>query len=47
LLICLEGDGRLGDEAFAPGHVWVVPAHADEYTILPRNGARLLRVWVP
>ena len=47
LLICLEGDGQFGDEAFAPGQVWVVPAHADAFTIRPRNGARLLRVLVP
>src|ERR1019366_6196578 len=47
LLICLEGDGQFGDEAFAPGQVWVVPAHADAFTIRPRNGARLLRGLVP
>jgi len=47
LLICLDGDGQLGDAAFAPGYVWVVPAHADTFSIRPRNGARLLRVWAP
>jgi len=47
LLVCLEGDGQFGDEAFAPGQVWVVPAHADAFTIRPRGGARLLRVRVP
>jgi mannose-6-phosphate isomerase len=47
LLICLEGDGQFGDEALAPGQVWVVPAHADAFTIRPRNGAHLLRVLVP
>jgi len=47
LPICLQGDGQLGDEAFAPGQVWLVPAHADDFTIRSREGARLLRVWVP
>jgi mannose-6-phosphate isomerase len=47
LLICLEGDGRLGDEAFAPGQVWVVPAHADDLTIRPRDRACFLRTFVP
>jgi mannose-6-phosphate isomerase len=47
LLICLEGDGQFGDEAFAPGQVWVVPAQADAFHIRPRTTARLLRVLVP
>lgn len=47
LLICLEGDGQFGEEGFAPGQVWVVPARADTFTISPRNGARLLRTLVP
>ena len=47
LLICLEGDGQFGDEPFAAGQVWVVPARADTFTISPRNGARLLRTQVP
>jgi mannose-6-phosphate isomerase len=47
LLICLEGDGELGGETFAPGQVWVVPARADTFSIRPHNGARWLRVWVP
>ena len=47
LLICLEGDGHLGDETFAPGQVWVVPARADTFNIHPGEVAHLLRVWVP
>jgi len=47
LLICLEGDGQFGDQAFAPGQVWVVPARADAFTISPRDGVRLLRTLVP
>lgn len=46
-LIYLEGDGDFGVEAFAPGQVWVVPPQADAFSIRPRNGACLLRVWVP
>jgi mannose-6-phosphate isomerase len=47
LPICLEGDGQLGDEAFAPGQVWVVPAQADAFSIHSRGNARLLRVLTP
>ncbi len=47
LLICLEGDGQFGDEAFAPGQVWVVPARADTFGISPHNGARCLQVSAP
>lgn len=47
LLVCLDGHGRFGDDALAPGHVWVVPAHADSLTISPREPVRLLRVCVP
>jgi len=47
LLICLEGNGQFGDEDFAPGQVWVVPAQAHAFGIRTRNGARLLRVVVP
>ena len=46
LLICLEGDGQFGDEAFAPGQVWVAPAGADAFSIRACH-ARLLRVSVP
>jgi mannose-6-phosphate isomerase class I len=47
LLICLEGAGRFGEEAFAPGEVWVVPAHAAAFHIHANGGARFLRVCVP
>jgi len=47
LLICLEGDGQFGDDKFAPGQVWVVPARADAFTIRPQRSARLLRTLVP
>jgi len=47
LCICLEGDGQLDDEAFAPGQVWAVPAHADAFSVRTREGARWLGVLVP
>ena len=47
LSICLEGDGQFGDEAFAPGQVWVVPSQTDTFVIRSGGGARLLRVYVP
>jgi mannose-6-phosphate isomerase len=46
-LICLECDGQFGDAVFAPGEVWVVPAHAAAFGIRSQGGARLLRVFVP
>ncbi|MGO4880785.1 MAG: class I mannose-6-phosphate isomerase [Bryobacteraceae bacterium] len=47
LLICIEGQGQFGDESFAPGQAWVVPAHTPEFEIGALNGAQLLRVFVP
>jgi mannose-6-phosphate isomerase len=46
LLICLEGEGQFGKEAFAPGQVWAAPAGESAFAIRA-NGARLLRVFVP
>jgi mannose-6-phosphate isomerase len=47
LLICLEGDGHVDRQTFAPGQVWVVPPRADMFSIRPHDGARCLRVSVP
>jgi mannose-6-phosphate isomerase len=47
ILICLEGGGQFDGQEFAPGQVWVVPAHADAFRVSPRTSARFLRVWVP
>jgi len=47
MLICLEGNGLFGAEAFAPGEVWVVPARSGDLTIQARDRARLLRIIVP
>jgi len=46
-LICIEGEGCFDEESFAPGQVWVIPAHADSFRITARNCARLLRTFVP
>jgi mannose-6-phosphate isomerase len=47
LLVCLEGGGQFGEEAFGPGQVWVIPAQGDTFVIRSSGGARLLRVYVP
>ena len=47
ILIGLEGDGFFGGDEFAPGQAWVVPAHADAFTLRPHAAVRLLRTWVP
>ncbi len=47
LLICLWGSGQFGDEGFAPGRAWVVPAEADPFMVSAKDGARLLRIFVP
>jgi mannose-6-phosphate isomerase len=47
LLVCLEGEGRFGEEAFGPGQVWLVPAGVYDFGIRSGGGARLLRVYVP
>ncbi len=46
LLICLEGEGLIDDEPFAPGQVWVAPEGSEGFTIRA-GAARLLRVFVP
>jgi mannose-6-phosphate isomerase len=47
LLICLEADGHVDRQTFAPGQVWVVPPRADMFGIRPHDGARWLRASVP
>lgn len=46
-LICLEGEGQIGNQAFSPGHVWIVPARAEDFVIQAPAPAWLLRTWVP
>jgi len=47
MIICLEGEGHFGDESFAPGEVWVVPAATPAFRVRAPKDARLLRVFVP
>ncbi|HLY20681.1 MAG TPA: class I mannose-6-phosphate isomerase [Bryobacteraceae bacterium] len=47
LLICIDGSGHFGGEAFAPGQVWVAPAGMEAFTITANRSARLLRTFVP
>jgi mannose-6-phosphate isomerase len=44
LWICLEGRGALGEEAFQPGDVWLLP---EPVFITAESSARFLRTWVP
>lgn len=46
-LICIEGHGVRGGEPFAPGEVWMVPAGAEAFSVVPRRAARFLRTFVP
>lgn len=33
LLMCISGEGQIGEMAFAPGQAWFVPAHSEEFAI--------------
>jgi mannose-6-phosphate isomerase len=44
LWICLEGRGKVGEEAFQPGGVWLLP---EPVFISAESSARFLRTWVP
>jgi mannose-6-phosphate isomerase len=45
LWICLEGCGRIGDEAVRPGEVWLLPESGEQPAI--EGPARFLRTWAP
>ncbi len=45
--ICLEGRGRIGAEACAPGEVWLLPDAGEQPVIRSEAGAQFLRTWVP
>ena len=47
LLAAIEGSGRLGDESFQAGHVWLIPATAGSFDIVPDGRARFLKCYVP
>ncbi|MEX2261057.1 MAG: class I mannose-6-phosphate isomerase [Bryobacteraceae bacterium] len=47
LLIVLEGSGHMGEAEFHAGQVWLVPADAAPFRIVPHSSARLLRTYVP
>ncbi len=47
LLIALEGHGRIGGEAFAPGQVWFVPEGAGPLALTAQDRAVLLKTYVP
>jgi mannose-6-phosphate isomerase len=45
--ICLQGKGRIGTEACAPGEVWLLPDTGEQPPVSTDSGARFLRTWVP
>jgi mannose-6-phosphate isomerase len=51
LLIFLEGTGTIEAggraQSYAPGHVWLIPAHLGDYQIAPESRTALLRTYVP
>ncbi len=47
LLIVLTGQGNIGEQAFAPGQVWFVPAGAGPFALAARERALLLKTYVP
>lgn len=47
LLVVTRGTGRIGDERFAPGEVWMVPPGAAPPALTSEGEARLLRAYLP
>lgn len=47
LWICLEGAGRIGDEAVHPGEVWLLPEAGEQPEVRATTAARFLRSYVP
>lgn len=47
VLIAIEGKGFLDGIGFRAGAVWIVPACAQPFTIVPETTVRLLRTYVP
>ena len=47
LLVVMEGSGRIGEERFAPGEAWYIPAGSDPFLMAADPRAVLLRTFVP
>ncbi len=47
VIIVLKGHGTMGNERFAEGEVWLVPAGGADFEIRSETGGELLRTWVP
>jgi mannose-6-phosphate isomerase len=45
--IVIEGRGRIGQEAFHPGEVWLLPETGEQPQIRAEGDARLLRTYLP
>jgi mannose-6-phosphate isomerase len=47
VLVAIEGTGTLDERRFAAGEVWLVPASASPFAIVPEAKVRMLRAYVP
>jgi mannose-6-phosphate isomerase len=47
LWICLEGHGKIGEEQFQAGEVWLLPEEGDQPAIVSEVPSRFLRTWAP
>jgi len=45
--IVIEGRGRIGQEAFHPGEVWLLPETGEQPQIRAESAARFLRTYLP
>jgi hypothetical protein len=45
--IVIAGRGRIGQQAFRPGEVWLLPESGDQPEIHAETGVRLLRTYLP
>jgi mannose-6-phosphate isomerase len=47
LLIVIEGRGRMGEDEYSQGQVWLIPGDAPAFTLEPFCASRMLRTYVP
>ncbi|HWB98584.1 MAG TPA: class I mannose-6-phosphate isomerase [Bryobacteraceae bacterium] len=47
LLIVVEGQGTIAGETFRLGEVWLVPAAAEPFPLIPEGRVHLLRTYLP
>ncbi len=47
ILICVAGEGRMGEEPFRAGEAWLAPAGCPPFRVRPEGAAHFLRTYVP